>query len=50
LQRYEVRYTDLTDVDRPWRHDPQKLVAAILQLSEEERIGTTKPNVAFTET
>ncbi|MEZ4666901.1 MAG: uridine diphosphate-N-acetylglucosamine-binding protein YvcK [Anaerolineae bacterium] len=50
LQRYEVRYTDLTDTSRPWRHDPQKLVAAILQLSEEERIGTGTSTNIFTET
>jgi uncharacterized cofD-like protein len=33
LQRYEVRYTDLTDVERPWRHDPTKLAQAILGLN-----------------
>jgi 2-phospho-L-lactate transferase/gluconeogenesis factor (CofD/UPF0052 family) len=33
LQRYEVRYTDLTDTERPWRHDPFKLAFAILQLA-----------------
>ncbi len=38
-QRYEVRYTDLTDSDRPWRHDPVKLGDAIRNLSIEERIG-----------
>ncbi|MDQ7027070.1 MAG: YvcK family protein [Anaerolineae bacterium] len=32
-QRYEVRYTDLTDSERPWRHDPFKLAVAILQLA-----------------
>jgi uncharacterized cofD-like protein len=31
-QRYEVRYTDLADVQRPWRHDPQKLGTALLAL------------------
>jgi uncharacterized cofD-like protein len=50
LQRYEVRYADLTDPERPWRHDPQKLVGAIRQLSEEERLGTTLQKIAFTET
>lgn len=50
FQRYEVRYTDLTDVERPWRHDPQKLVTAILQLSEEERVGTTNSGIVFNET
>lgn len=49
LQRYEVRYADLTDSERPWRHDPQKLVAAIWQLSEEERLGSTRQKVVFTE-
>jgi len=34
-QRYEVRYTDLTDQKRPWRHDPEKLAAEILQLSKQ---------------
>lgn len=41
LQRYEVRYTDLTDSERPWRHDPQKLAQAILKLREEERAGSS---------
>ncbi len=47
-QRYDVFYTDLVDSDRPWRHDPQKLVKAILSLSEAERVGVqfTKPSVA----
>ncbi len=34
-QRYEVRYTDLTDHERPWRHDPEKLAVEILQLSKQ---------------
>ena len=42
LQRYEVRYTDLTDSQHPWRHDPQKLGDALLRLSDAERIGNTK--------
>lgn len=29
LQRYEVRYTDLTDEEQPWRHHPDKLAKAI---------------------
>lgn len=49
LQRYEIRYADLTDNDRPWRHDPEKLVAAILQMSEEERIGASQPKELITE-
>jgi len=39
LKRYDVRYTDLVDEDRPWRHDPQKLAGAILMLNEETRAG-----------
>lgn len=35
LQRYDVHYTDLTDDERPWRHDTDKLAAAILNLSEQ---------------
>lgn len=34
-QRYDVRYTDLTDAERPWRHDPHKLAAAILQITNQ---------------
>ncbi len=49
LQRYEVRYTDLTDVERPWRHDAIKLVSAIMQVSQEERGGNLNPRMAFTE-
>ncbi len=41
LQRYELRYADLTDTEHPWRHDTRKLAAAILQLSDQERAGTT---------
>ncbi len=33
LQRYELRYADLTDDERPWRHDPKKLARAILEVS-----------------
>ncbi len=49
LQRYEIRYADLTDDERPWRHDPQKLVAAILQMSQEERAGMSQPRELVTE-
>lgn len=42
LQRYELRYTDLTDVERPWRHDPQKLASAILTLSQQRRDNAFK--------
>lgn len=40
LQRYEVRYTDLTDEERPWRHDSQKLAQAILRLNDAEKTGS----------
>lgn len=49
LQRYEMRYTDLTDPERPWRHDSRKLAAALLRLSEEERLGASTTKLAFTE-
>lgn len=39
LQRYEVRYTDLTDSEQPWRHDPVKLAKALLTLSDAEKTG-----------
>lgn len=39
FQRYDVRYTDLTDAERPWRHDPNKLAQALLNLSEKEKFG-----------
>lgn len=47
LQRYEVRYTDLTDADRPWRHDPHKLARAILSLSNAERTGSSNADPIF---
>lgn len=37
LQRYGIQYEDLVDTERPWRHDPNKLVKAILLLSEHAR-------------
>jgi uncharacterized cofD-like protein len=39
-QRYHIHYTDLTDSERPWRHDPKKLGRAILKIRNEERSGT----------
>lgn len=38
-QRYDVRSADLTDPERPWRHDARKLADAILNLTGEEKIG-----------
>lgn len=45
LQRYQVRYTDLTDPIRPWRHDSPKLAKALRELSEAERIGSEIANI-----
>jgi uncharacterized cofD-like protein len=39
LQRYEVRYTDLSDIEHPWRHDPHKLARALVELIEEKKTG-----------
>jgi len=47
LQRYTVCYTDLVDPDRPWRHSPSKLVAAILSLSEANRSGSPVSRATF---
>jgi uncharacterized cofD-like protein len=47
LQRYEIRYIDLIDAERPWRHDPQKLAAAILGTGEIEPMHSqAKPVLA----
>jgi uncharacterized cofD-like protein len=37
LTRYTIRYTDLTDPDRPWRHDPNKLVQEFLALLKQSQ-------------
>ncbi len=34
-KRYAVHLTDLTDPQRPWRHDPAKLARALLRLYQE---------------
>ncbi len=49
LQRYEVFYTDLTDDERPWRHDPEKLANSLLTLYREERSGGTSRSTLFAE-
>ena len=33
-QRYSIIYADLTDFERPWRHDSKKLASVILRLSQ----------------
>jgi uncharacterized cofD-like protein len=50
FQRYTVRYTDLTDPERPWRHDPQKLTKALLKYSETERLANNLPKPVLIET
>jgi uncharacterized cofD-like protein len=47
IQRYTICATDLVDEARPWRHDPNKLVAAILSLSEAERAGSSFQQAAI---
>lgn len=49
LQRYDVRYFDLVDPDRPWRHEPNKLVRAILWMSEAERSTAVSLRAALTQ-
>jgi len=44
LQRYDIRYFDLTDFRQPWRHDPHKLARAILAISHSERTGSKSAN------
>lgn len=47
LQRYDLRYADLVDEARPWRHDPAKLAAAILATADSEKRQTgTRPALA----
>lgn len=40
LQRYQIIYTDLRDEERPWRHDPAKLGAAIQTLLDQEFVSS----------
>ncbi len=41
FQRYLVHYTDLTDEGQPWRHDPRKLVNALLKIMELDKAGSS---------
>ncbi|MBN1564342.1 MAG: YvcK family protein [Anaerolineae bacterium] len=54
LQRYHIEWTDLTDEERPWRHDPAKLAQALLKVYEavvhtpalpaqNDAVGVTEP-------
>ncbi|RMG73098.1 MAG: uridine diphosphate-N-acetylglucosamine-binding protein YvcK [Chloroflexi bacterium] len=42
LQRYQIIYTDLTDAEHPWRHDPQKLTNALIKLYSKDEVGESK--------
>lgn len=44
-QRYEIFYTDLTDDERPWRHDPAKLSRSLMALYEAEKLGKSKKDI-----
>lgn len=46
-QRYTIYATDLVDEARPWRHDPNKLVTAILSLGATERAGGALPQATL---
>lgn len=48
FQRYDVRYTDLTDPERPWRHDPQKLADAIQAILRIRGVKSAYDSVATT--
>lgn len=39
LTRYEIIDVDLTDANRPWRHDPQKLTPALMALIKRVQTG-----------
>jgi hypothetical protein len=48
MQRYEIRYTDLTDPERPWRHYPQKLATELLLIMKHTQYPGILLNPAFT--
>ncbi len=41
-QRYEIREADLTDPQRPWRHDPAKLFRAIMSIVAEHQASSVE--------
>lgn len=45
-QRYEIIYADLTDPERPWRHDPHKLAQAILGMRDKDGESNRQMQVA----
>lgn len=46
-QRYQVHLADLTDAERPWRHDPLKLAQALLGLYQNVTpAGPASPGLA----
>ncbi len=48
FRHYKIEYTDLTDVERPWRHDPQKLVTALSNLVKQSAVRDLMAKPAFT--
>lgn len=45
LQRYDVWMDDLVDVERPWRHDPEKLAGVLLQNRPQVRQNSVNGSV-----
>ena len=41
--RYHVHYCDLTDDERPWRHDAKKLAQAFLKIFSERTVSVKQP-------
>ena len=44
LQRYQLHLADLTDSERPWRHDPEKLAKTLLALYDSTVQAASSPN------
>ncbi|HLV37797.1 MAG TPA: gluconeogenesis factor YvcK family protein [Spirillospora sp.] len=47
-QRYNIIYTDLTDPDRPWRHDPAKLAEELLGVLRQQQASAFSGKPALT--
>lgn len=46
-QRYNLKWADLTDEKRPWRHDPTKLVQVLLDLYRRDtQVAPAQPDTA----
>ncbi len=46
FQRYTIHYTDLTEIQRPWRHDSHKLANALLKLYLGENLSPLPDSAA----